>query len=227
MKFKSQVFTQASGSVDGLVYSHNAGGKYVRARSIPTDPASAFQVSVRGILGTLATRWAATLSSGQRDQWSDYAAAVPVLNTLGDQIFLSGISMYIRCNTPRGVAGLAYIDAGPTDLTMPGLDLPSALAVNDGNPGTADVQWNAGAGQVWTGDTNNAALVFSSRQQSPTVNFFKGPYRFAGLVRGTPSANLPLPFAATADNKTFLRFVVTMDDGRLSEAVRTGTIVVP
>ena len=47
MKFTSQVYTQASGSVGGLTYSHNRSGMYTRARSTPTDPASTLQLERR------------------------------------------------------------------------------------------------------------------------------------------------------------------------------------
>ncbi|KKM06452.1 hypothetical protein LCGC14_1743870, partial [marine sediment metagenome] len=47
MLFKSGLITQGSGSIGGLTASHNRGGMYFRARTIPTNPATSFQTVVR------------------------------------------------------------------------------------------------------------------------------------------------------------------------------------
>ena len=78
MLFQGPLISAASGSLGGLTASHNAGGNYLRARVVPTDPQSPRQVSLRQIVGTLSNRWVNTLSQLQRDAWETYAQNVPL-----------------------------------------------------------------------------------------------------------------------------------------------------
>lgn len=223
MLFKSQVFTQTSGSVGGLTFSHNAGGMYTRARATPTNPNTTFQQEVRNAMSTLLGIWSATLTPAQRDGWSDYAADTPVTNRLGDAITLSGISMFVKSNVPRLQALLAPVlnrppfnDFGPSpELT------PSAASAATQNVSIAFT--NPGG---WANQTGSALLIRLSRPQNPAINFFKGPYRLASVVLGnstTPPASpvtVAFPFVAAEDSVIHLIGRITRVDGRLSPVFR-------
>jgi hypothetical protein len=84
---------------------------------------------------------------------------------------------------------------------------------------------------TWATAVGGALLVFMSRGQSPTINSFKGPYRFAGKVAGavsppTSPQNITSPFTLAATQRVFVRFIAVTADGRVSADFRTfGTAV--
>lgn len=222
MKFKSALVTQVSGSVGGMTGSHNKGGMYFRARSIPTNPQSAFQVAIRNAMAGLVVDWSAVLSAAQRAAWDTYAANVPVVNALGDTINLSGQQQYIRSNVPRAQAGLTAIDDAPTAFNLGEFTDPS-FSIDTAND-EVDVTFDNT--DAWANEDDSSMIVFASRPQSAGINFFKGPYRLAGTIDGnsttapTSPAAIALPFPITAGNKIFFQVRVSRADGRLSSPFR-------
>jgi hypothetical protein len=223
MLIKSSLLTQASGSVGGLTAAHNQGGIYLRGRTIPVNPASAQQVAVRNFLSQLTTAWGSALTAAQRAAWQTYADNVPMANRLGDMRPIGAIAHYVRSNVPRLQAGLARVDDAPTvfdlgsfgTVTLTGTaDDPYALSVDFDD--TDD----------WMNETGSAMLVYASREKAPTINFHKGPYRYAGAIEGDDSSPPSSPaaidsqFAGTADNVAFGYVLVTRADGRLSPVSR-------
>lgn len=227
MKFKSLVFAQASGSVGGLTYSHNLGGMYIRNRSIPVNPNTPAQQGVRAALKTLTTRWNDTLSSLQRQQWANYAAAVSVLNKLGEPIFIPPLAMYVRCNSARlqFVGASAIVDDGPTIMSLATMTPPTVTF-------TAPVAHFAFTNtDAWANEAGGYMFVYMSRPQSPGVIFFKGPFQWAAnIVGATPTPptspqNVTSPFGNfSAGQKIFFRARVSRADGRISSDVIIGGV---
>lgn len=208
----------ASGSSGSQVASHNRFGQYLRARTKPVNPQTAFQSAVRNAVKDLTSRWNGTLTQAQRDAWSVYALNVPVLNRLGDSVTLTGLNMYVRSNTPRIQASMAVVDDAPTDFSLGSLT-PPALEVGEGtNSGT--ITW--ATGQDWQATTSASAamLVYASRPTAGSINYFTGPYQFAGRVNNTSgTATLTLPFtAAGTDSKMWWTVRVSRADGRLTSS---------
>ena len=228
MLVKSALITQFSGSIGGLTGSHNRGGQYFRARTIPTNPGTPFQNAVRQFVADLVNLWNNTLTQAERDAWDNYAVNVPFVNRLGDQTFLSGLNQYVRSNVPRLQAALARIDDAPIvfntgDFTQTTF-VPTAAADTLGL-GFTDTD-------AWANEDDAAMLLYGARPRNPTINFFKGPYRFADLVAGdaitppTSPASITSPFPLAADQKAFAYVRVTRADGRLSTLFRMSAIVV-
>jgi hypothetical protein len=223
MKFKSALVTQVSGSVGGMTGSHNAGGMYFRARAIPTDPATTFQNVVRGFMSQLSNLWVNILTPAQRTAWEDYAAAVPITDALGDPINIAGNAMYIRSNLPRLQAGLPRVDSGPTILDLGDFTQPTAPNV-DVAAQEFDVNFTDTDG--WANEDDAAMIVLIGRTKNPTINFNKGPYRFAGKIDGdaiTPPvspAAIALPFVGVTGLRNFAQIRVSRADGRLSNPFR-------
>lgn len=222
MKFKSPIFSSASGHVAGLVFSHNKGGNYVRQRSLPTNPNSPQQQEVRAAMGQLASLWNDTLTPTQRATWDVWAANTPFTNSLGDTIFINGMAAYARANIPRIQVGLPRVDAASPpfnfgDFTTPSFSLVAATGVLSVTFDNSD---------VWANEDDSAMLVYTSRQQNVGINFFKGPYRFADAIAGdavtppTSPATVDAAFPATAGQKVFVRVIVSRADGRLSQPFR-------
>lgn len=222
MKFKSALVTQASGSVGGMTASRNRGGMYFRSRAIPTNPSTSFQEAVRTAMAQLVVDWKTALTQTQRDAWALYAFNTPVLNALGEEIKLSGQNMYIRGNVPRVQASETIAEDAPIVFDLGTFSDPSFTvdAANDETDVTFD---NA---DDWANEDDAAMLVYASRPQDPSINYFQGPYRLAGVIQGdgttppTSPATLSLPFPVVAGQVVFFRTVVSRSDGRLSAPFR-------
>lgn len=228
MIFKSPIFTQVSGSIAGMTFAHNTAGLYIRARSIPTNPNSAQQQATRATFGSLSTSWRDVLTQGQRDVWTEYAANSPVTGKLGDTLFLSGQQMYLRCNTVRSQGILAAVDDGPlvfglADMTPPDLEFAD---------GGSDMNVNFTEADNWANEDDGALMIQVGRQKSATINFFRGPWRFAGEILGAavaPTTPLQLvnPFETnyTLGNRVYWRATAVRADGRVSNVSEGSAIV--
>lgn len=223
MKIKSALITQWSGSVGGLVGAHNQGGLYIRARTIPTNPSTLPQETVRNAMLTLASRWQTVLTAAQRAAWTTYANNVKIIDRLGEARTIVPIAMYQRSNVVRIQTGLSIVDDGPTVFSLPTFT-PPTMVVTAADPATAAVTFTAA--DEWANETGGAMIVYLSREQSPSKVFFKGPYRYAGSILGDPTtpptspATITSKFAATADNQVFAQIRVARADGRLSSTFR-------
>jgi hypothetical protein len=222
-KFKSALVTQASGSIGGMTFSRNKGGMYIRSRALVTNPNTIYQQTVRGRFSALAAAWTNVLTAGQRELWGIYGELVPVTNSLGDQINLSGLAWYQACNGARMQASLARIDDAPTNFTLCELTNPIVASVTASTDVASVVITNS---DEWATATGGALIVQASRGQNPSVNFFKGPYRFADVVAGastppTSPQSIDLPFDVAAGQKVFFQFRAVAPDGRISAPFRT------
>lgn len=204
-----------------MTFSRNKGGMYIRTRALPTNPNTTQQQVVRALMGQLTNVWINTLDDAQRAAWANYALNTPILNRIGEAKPIPALAMYVRCNIPRLQAGLARVDDAPIvfgvgDFTLPGVTSITAAT------GVMIVTFDAG--DEWPGEDGAAMLVLASRAQGVSINYFKGPYRFADALEGAvvPLAspqNVTLPFAVAVGQLTFLQFRVTRADGRLSYPV--------
>jgi hypothetical protein len=219
MKIKSAVLTQASGSIGGMTASHNRGGLYLRSRVIPTNPNSTFQQAVRGFVATLTSAWNNVLTPTQRTMWDIYAENVPMPDALGEPRNIGGLAMYVRSNVPRLQAGLPRVDDGPTTYNLGEFTNPS---MGSGSEATQQVTVTYDNTDAWANEDDAALLVALSRGQNPGINYFKGPYRYVGMVEGdsvAPPAGTYLagfPFAIVQGQKVFGQMRITRADGRLS-----------
>lgn len=218
MKFKSPLMSQASGSTAGLVASHNRGGLYFRARSIPTNPNTPQQQLVRANLSTLVDRWRNTLTAPQRAAWQTYAGNITLVDRLGEARVPTAQNCYVRCNTPRMQSGLAIQDAAPTTFNLGNL---SNLVVVSSTATTQLISLGFNNSDPWAVAAGGALLIYTSQPQDPTINFFKGPYRYAGRINGastppTSPAAVTAAFTFAAGQRIFIRAVASAADGRLS-----------
>jgi len=212
---------QRSGSLGATVYSHNRYGQYMRARSTPVNPQSARQQAVRQAIRSLTTGWSQVLTGGQRANWNGYAEFVPWKNHLGDEIYLTGLSWYVRGNVPRVIAGLPRADDGPDTLGLP--DGPSVLT-GAMSAATQVISVTFNTADPWV-DEDDAALLVSQGIALPTTrDYYGGPWRYADKVDGdsttppTSPAAMAAAFSVAEGQKCFLSARVSRADGRLSVA---------
>lgn len=226
MLVESPIVSRGSGSIGGMTWSRNRGGMYVRSRATPTNPNSPQQQAVRSAAAQLAALWSSTLTQVQRDAWDLYAENVELPNPLGAPRNVGGLGMYVRSNVSRiasAVAGLVRVDDAPAIFDLGEYTAPTLIsatgATNVISVGFTDTD-------EWVDEDAAALLLYTSRPQNPGVNFFKGPYRFAGAVEGNSGTPPTTPFALdaafpfAADQRVFAFARVTRADGRLSAPFR-------
>lgn len=226
MKIKSTLITQMSGSIGGLTGSHNKGGLYFRARSIPVNPGSTQQNAIRALVAQLSNLWNSEVTEAKRLEWATYADAVLLPSPLGDQRAVTALNHYVRSNVPRLQAALTRQDTAPAEFNIGEYTSPTVTA--SASADTASVAFTNT--DDWAAEAGSSMLVWISRPQADTINHFTGPYRYAGKVNGatptppTSPATITLPFPVTAGQKLFFRFNVTRADGRLSAPFRTAAV---
>jgi hypothetical protein len=221
-----------SGSIGAKTASHNKSGAYFRTRSIPTNPNSIRQQDVRGYFGSLVQAWLNTLSAAQRTGWNTYAENVPMLDKLGQTIYLTGQNHFVRSNVPRLLIGEAVIVAAP-EVYNTG-EPPTGIHTTNGSvPNTIGI--DAGGSAMLTtieidGEANvdGDLLLFISNPLNATINYFKGPYQLIDSLAVTATDTseawatafaslLNANGAPAADTYRGLRARIAYDDGRLSQ----------
>jgi hypothetical protein len=220
-------FGAASGGLGGVVASRNRSGQYLRGKAIPVNPNTVFQQSIKAGLSSLVEVWRTDLTVPQREAWTAYANTCPRTNSLGLQYYLTGLQMFIACNQLRLQAGLAVVSDGPTAPGAVGLD-NTIKVVADATDGDFDVSY--ANTEAWANEVGGHLLVFVSQAQSAAVNFFKGPYRYAGKVSGgavRPTSPFvgSLPIPCEAGQKIFVQTRIVRADGRISPPFRCGCVV--
>lgn len=222
MRFKSPIVGAVSGSIGGTTYAHNAGGMYMRARATPTDPGTTYQIAIRAYVAGLVNFWVCTLTQAQRDAWEVYATQVPLPDVFGDPRYRSGINHYVRSNVPRLQYGLTRKDDAPTIFNLGEYSVPTIVA----SEGPQHITVTFNPADAWCDEDGSYLLVWCSRPQNASINFFKGPYRkvyyIAGSSSDPPVDPVPMtaPFAFTAGQKLYVRYNVVRADGRLGPSMR-------
>lgn len=210
----------ASGAMGAAVASHNKGGQYLRARTVPSGAVpSPGQSVVRNAVSSLSPAWSTELTAVQRAAWSTYALNVPGRNRLGDAIQLSGQNWYIACNTPRLQVGLSRIDDAPVtyDRGTPTVS-PAIVLLND-SAGTFDYGVESG---TLTMDAN--AILYQGRAFNPGRSKYYGSFRVVdkfdlggGASGGAFTPVFPI---GSSENQMCFQLVFSNDDGRLSPPQR-------
>ncbi len=221
MLFKPTIGTDLSGKLGGIVASHNAGGAYFRVATIPTNPNSPQQAVVRAAVTQLSNMWVSSLTPAQRAAWNVYASNVKVTNRIGEQVNISGLAMFVRCNVVRVQAGAAPVSEGPTVFN---LSFHSITGLNTWSEATQQGNLTFGNTPLtdgWANEVGGFLFVFISRPQNPSINYFKGPYRQSGGEVGDPvppesPGVFTAPFPFVEGQKIFGRTVSVTADGRAS-----------
>lgn len=232
MLIKSQIVTQMSGSLGGLTGSHNRGGMYLRARSIPTNPNTTRQQNARAAMTNAVNRWTSVLAVGNRNSWANYANNTPLIGPLGDAITLTGQQMYIRSQAVLAMANL-QLSAALTDLTTfagsnnLGDFTPVVVAHDDGQ--TAEVTFDPN--DDWANEDGSVMLIQSGRDTlNASVNYYKGPWQLRGIIAGDSVAPPATPYSFTASatwqegQRLYFRVRVLRADGRLSSPQITSAV---
>lgn len=155
------LIVDARNKLGGHVLSKNKGGSFIRRKVSPTQPFTAAQRLIRGILTSLARAWGGVLTDAQRASWKAFADTHPITDVFGQAIKLTGEQMYVSLNNVIQFLGGTIIAVPPATLTV--------AAITDFGPLPAQT------GQAFTLDTvlpatvaaNERYVVWASPQNSP------------------------------------------------------------
>ncbi len=227
MKFRPLLATDLSGSLGGIVASHNRGGAYFRNRAIPVDPGTPLQTILRGFMSLLSNSWVTILSAAQREAWDLYALQVPLPDPLGEPRNVGGIAMFNRSNVPRLQSGAVLVLSAPTIFNLGEFTPAGPFTVTA--PASVSVAFVDT--DEWVNEDDSHMLVLASAPRNASINFFKGPYRFMDKIDGdvtvppTSPVVMTLPQVASAGQKVFFQVRVSRADGRLSALQRLESLV--
>lgn len=211
------------GSIGGTVFSKNRYGSYTRNRTIPVNPGSTAQTKIRACSGQIRDAWFNTLTTAQRAAWAVYAANVQVQNRLGETITLTGWNMFARTNLNLLYNDYDIVADAPTEYSLAEQDSTLAITVSEA---TQLVSVAFDDTMAWLDEDGAALIIYVSRPQNATVNYFKGPYLVAGKIEGdsvtppTTPTTIAVPFAVVEGQKVFAMARIVRADGRLSEPFR-------
>jgi hypothetical protein len=206
------VISDSRGSVEGITFSRNRFGGFVRKRQVPRLQQTRYTQPVRSAIATLARRWFGVLTQLQRNGWIALAAANPVTDVFGNLHTLTGEQFYIRVNQIRRQAGLGFVDSAPADQVVTGLD---TLSVSATAPATLSISFTSSPLAA-----GHRLYLFATPSLSPGKVASKQDAKLIG-VSGTAIAS---PFAAgglyTARHGSLIAgrlvtvFVATLRDDR-------------
>ncbi len=184
-KYKGILSSDARGKLNGVVFSRNTFGTYIRALASPVQPRTTYQQEVRSALATIAKQWR-DLSQTQRDGWNALASQVPPrTDSLGNAYQLTGFQLFCELNFN------GYLTTG----AIPSITNPPAQPVNVPSPQTVTVAATGGPTPsltvAWTGgSTNFDAMIFATATLSTGIRFIK-PSDFRLIARTQSGAGSP------------------------------------
>ena len=229
MKFISGILTAASGSTGGCTFSRGRSGAYIRGRVVPINPGSTYQNVVRTALASLVARWTSTLTPAQRSAWDSWAIATPQSGWGGQTYQMTGQNAYVMMNSLRKQFYGSYINNPPTINAGTALT-PPILTKADVSDQSLTFSFNNT--DEWAQDNASLLILHQARPQNPSVNYFKGPYRYAGILQGdgitppTSPQTIAASFPFALGQRVHVRFRSQAIDGRISSVVRSSIISV-
>lgn len=228
MKFKGTIGADLSGSLGGIVASHNRGGTYFRFRSTPVNPRSARQVLVRTIIQQLSDAYANILTQAQRDAWDNWADQTPGFTGIG-------IAAYQYCNLPR-----VYADNVIPTGNFPRVDdPPESFDVGSHTPVLiATVHDNSEIGvafdntDAWANEDDAGMIFYASPAFNPSRTTYTGRMnQCLDHILGDPvtpptsPASITSPFAYQVGQKVCVEIRALRADGRADHRQRIYQLV--
>lgn len=164
------------GTVGGVTFSRNNCSRYAKAWLKPTYKRTDSQSVVRNSMMNSTISWR-SLTDGQRSAWVALGADPPEIDydRFGNQIYLSGLQWYTRCNTRLLMAGCSQISDAPTQERPPTLT-DVVLAVDEsGSP-----QYKVLSFTEPTPIAGGRIVVFGAMTRSPSITAYLRSYKYLG-----------------------------------------------
>lgn len=122
------------GSQNGLTFSRNKGGAYVRQKVTPVNPNTSAQRGVRAAFAANSKLWSGTMTAAQRAAWVAYASTYPYTNIFGDSSVLTGLAMSMAKNQVLNQLAVAAIVQPPVDNSVAAIPAATTMTANHTTP---------------------------------------------------------------------------------------------
>jgi len=176
------IVSEISGKLGGHVFSKNRGGAYMRTKTTPLNPQTAYQAAVRGIFASISAGWS-DLTEAQRTSWRDKVSVFSRTDVFGDLRNPSGKALYQRLNQNLSLTGQSLLTVAPDPSEVPFSDIQSAT-------GAALVP---ALSIDFNGDlTGTELLVFATPALSQGTKFVKNKLRNIGTIAGDNTGNVDI-----------------------------------
>lgn len=164
------------GSQNGLTFSRNKGGAYVRQKVSPVQPNTPSQRAVRQAFAINSKLWSGTMTAAERAAWVAYATTYPYVNVFGDSSVLTGIAMSMAKNQVLNQIGGGSLLTPPVDNSVTGITNPVSMIAN--HTGTV-LTVTTSSSQSAPADTSY--YVFATPSLPAGRNPGESIYRFIGV----------------------------------------------
>lgn len=143
---------------------------------------------------------------------------------------MTGFNAFVACNSAVLSAGGSLVTAAPTTLGLPGNDPTVAVTISAAAQKLSVVFDDT---LTWLDEDGGYMSLYMGKPQSPSRNFFGGPFRQAGAIAGaaiipptTPDATLDCPFTAIESQKTWIEVRIIRADGRITTLWRPDPVII-
>lgn len=172
-----ELASDVRGSIDGVTYSRNRNGAYVRSRVSPVNPNTPDQSQARFDFGSIATNYRG-LSDGERSGWQTLGQSMIRTDSLGQSYNLTGLQAYMSVNRIRQLFGQTETPTAPTLPVIP--NFTTLTGTFDGGTPELSIAFTP------TPLTGYRLLIEATRPVSAGINFFaRSAYK---LIVGTTAA---------------------------------------
>jgi len=175
------LISEIRGSIGGTTYSRGRYGAIARNRTIPVQPNSARQMVVRNNMKLLINEWNDYMTQAERDGWIQYAAAVPMKNSLGETIYLSGQNHYIRSAMVGLRPQLNQNAIAPTIQNLSIIGTPPVCTIV-GATGIMSIAFSNG--DSWATEVGGGMIVYAGTPVNAGVKYYSGPWLYATAIKG-------------------------------------------
>jgi hypothetical protein len=217
-----------SGTVGGVTYSRGHCGPFAKQWAQGSNPQTARQMSVRGLMTQYGAVWNG-MGSTLQAAWDAFGLVAPevIYNRLGQVVTLSGWAWFVKVNQRRASLGLSPIT-----------DVPTTSAVGSAAALTLTVTTSLGSGSTlaWGGaplPSGYGAILFLGIHTTGGAQRKKGGYRLVYAQEGPSTSPVVIgPGIAAAFGglvhgwQAFGRCFVQRDDGVRSPVAVCYTVVV-
>jgi hypothetical protein len=169
-----------SGTVDGNTFSRNKYGAYLKRKAIPIQPSSTYQLIIRSYMREITNCWAEILTEDEKKKWNK--ATVNKKDSLGKSIKISGVPLFVMCNSMRKISGLEILKNCPVNFNVP--EVPASVVINTETAGGVELPDQQKMDIYFTPSPlpeGMSILVQATKELSLGVNYTGGKGKIIGI----------------------------------------------
>ncbi len=157
------IVTDIRGSIDSVTYSKSRYGAYARKKVTPVNPNTAKQSAIRALFGAASSLFR-SLGAGVVNAWNDVAPQYSRANIFGDNLPLSGQSLFTKLKTQLSALGISSDPIPMSPQTVPSPDAFEVLV----DQSASTMQFK----DTTTTTANQVFAIYASAPASAGKSFF-------------------------------------------------------